>query len=244
MRFKLPSGHSRTRVQRAAAFYSLGYGDRLVHESSYPLQIRTYLREERRFLERLLSSFDLLVEVGCMHGRYLPWAAAREKSYLGIDVVARYIDQGLGIVRRHNLDQDRYKLLLGDAANLSPAKAILDQARGTTSLVLMPFNSFGNMLHPEDVLHELKRHRFRFVISSYHTDKVSTEARSKYYRSSGCRSLRVIEDHSGVLFTSPNGLHAQAYHQSYLRQLWRRHGLNVSAIRLGAIGVAYFGGSV
>jgi hypothetical protein len=44
-------------------------------------------------LREKAEDFDVLVEIGCMHGRALDWSLAHGKRYVGIDITPRYIKE-------------------------------------------------------------------------------------------------------------------------------------------------------
>jgi len=97
-------------------FYDSGLGDLLIDPGRYPPSIQDYLYAEAELVES--RQFSLLVEVGCMEGRYLDWCATRHRDYLGIDVVSRYVEAGLERVAASGLDKDRYRLVVYSAADL------------------------------------------------------------------------------------------------------------------------------
>ncbi len=76
-------------------FYESGRGDRLIDPFLFPEEIKQFLLCEKRILEALAGSFNLLVEVGSMYGRYLKWAVENGKRYFGIDVVGEKGDVSL-----------------------------------------------------------------------------------------------------------------------------------------------------
>jgi len=226
-------------------FYESGHGDRLIDESCYPGEIEDFLREEENILNSLLPAMGLLIEVGCMHGRYLDWAIAKGISYLGIDVVPRYIEEGKARLRSLGLLDSSYRLCLGDARELA---SVMDQEQFAIapgrSLMLFPFNSFGNMVEHERVIQSLARAERPFFISSYETDAFAIACRKKYYEGCGYSKVQAQSDDQGVRFSSPEGLETVAYHKDYLLKLLRRTGITAQSFRFGMIGRGYIGGQL
>ena len=114
-------------------FYGTGAGDRLVDESRYPPAIRRFLTGEKIVLASAIGDGSILVEAGCMSGRYLPWAVEHGLDYLGIDIVTRYVEAGREAVRRSGLSPDRYRFLS------LPAEALVDLSIPEPSRALVFF---------------------------------------------------------------------------------------------------------
>jgi hypothetical protein len=204
-------------VPTTNGFYSSGQGDRLVDPSRYPNEITNYLTAEEDLLTSLASQFETLVEVGCMDGRYLDWAVRQQKSYLGIDIVERYVKNGQNRILSYGLSSDRYQIKIGDAAAIHklPCKEGLLQNTAKV-LAVFPFNSFGNMSEPIAVLSSLAKARYPFLICSYLTSDVANHARSQYYRNCGYEQIECFSDHVGVRFVSSDGLDTAGYIVNFL----------------------------
>ncbi|MBU3935018.1 class I SAM-dependent methyltransferase [Patescibacteria group bacterium] len=221
-------------------FYSNGKGDRLIDPLFYPKAIRLFLEDEQRLLEQLTESFDLLIEVGCMHGRYLDWAARHGKSYVGIDVVKRYVDAGVKNVGELKLPRDRYRFVLGGAEDIAtiirPSDFGVDPGR---CLALFPFNSFGNMPMLRPVIRSLAKSSLPFFISSYRISQKATECRRGYYRNCGYRGIKTLRSRRGVRFTSPDGLSTVAYDPAFLREVFIANNTVAKPVPFSQIGMAY-----
>jgi len=221
-------------------FYGKGKGDRLIDPLFYPKSVQFFLTDEEVLLNRLCASFDLLVEVGCMHGRYLGWAVKNEKHYLGVDIVSRYISEGNARLREFKSSLKRYKFVLGGAEEISQIVDPFDwDVSADRCLLLFPFNSFGNMPNPRPVIESLGRCHLPFFISSYRTSVQATVCREKYYRNCGYSKLRSYKSGKGVRFTSPDGLNTMAYEKDFVQNLFRSVGLNVCPMPFSQIGMAY-----
>lgn len=221
-------------------FYGKGKGDRLIDPLFYPKSIRLFLIDEEMLLNRLSQSFDLLVEVGCMHGRYLEWAVDNGKHYLGVDVVRRYVSAGKSRLEKFRRSSMKHKFVLGGAENIS--KIVVPSDWNVTAercLLLFPFNSFGNMPDPFSVATSLGQGCLPFLISSYRTSVKATTCRERYYRNCGYRSLRRYKSGKGIRFTSPDGLNTMAYEKTFILELFRSVGMDVCLMSFSQIGMAY-----
>ncbi|MFA6588525.1 MAG: methyltransferase domain-containing protein [Patescibacteria group bacterium] len=221
-------------------FYGQGNGDRLIDPTNYPPDVASFLLEEERLLERLVESFSILVEVGCMTGRFLDWAIERDKKYIGIDVVERYIQAGNDEILSRKLSQDLYQFRLGSAEDLSSVlKDKLQKADADKLLLFFPFNSIGNMPAVESVIQSLKQCNLRFVISTYLTDEKSNASRADYYNRCKYLNVQLVQNAQGVCFKSDDGLQSIAYHPLYFRQLCLANSLAIASISFSEIGIAY-----
>ncbi len=216
-------------------FYSTGCGDALVNPARYPREITRYLAAECALLELIPGRH--LVEVGCMQGRYLDYAMDRGLDYLGVDVVARYIEEGRRRVEAHSAPTGRARFALGSATDLH--HILNDVSPGTESTILFPFNSFGNCEDPLAVLRSLGRCGRPFLISSYRTSEEATTIREAYYRAAGLRPSCTSIEGVGVCFTAPGGFEAWAYEPQYLSSLATEVELDFSVTPLASVGLAY-----
>ncbi len=221
-------------------FYESGRGDRLSDASCYPLEIVRFLHEEQRLLNSLADNIDLLVEVGCMEGRYLDWAVANQKQYLGIDIVQRYIEAGQARLETGRFPAFSYRLRIGDAEEIS---TVLKDERldcaNYRALLFFPFNSFGNMLNADRVIENMADANQPFVISTYGTSTDTNAWRHTYYESCKYREITKSVSEDGVRFYSPDGLNSIAYSPAYMQVLFDRFKLRVQRVAFSRIGLAY-----
>ncbi|XOU94692.1 MAG: methyltransferase domain-containing protein [Candidatus Kerfeldbacteria bacterium] len=199
-------------------FYANGLGDQLIDESCYPQSIKDFLRDEEAYLTIISSSFDILVEVGCMHGRYLDWTVKNGKKYIGIDPVKRYITVGKNSVSSLELDPEDYKFILGSAEDLPLllSDVLSNQSKGRV-LLLFPFNCIGNMSDLSAVLKSVHDTGFSYLISTYNTDSYANYCRMEYYQQCGFKMIKMDLKSEGILFTSVDDLHTIAYHINYFQ---------------------------
>lgn len=216
-----------------ASFYDTGPGDQLADEKRYTPAIRIFLTEEERLLAAAIGKAELLVEVGCMWGRYLRWAVERGLDYLGLDIVPRYITAGRNAVSRLGLSPERYRFVM-TAAEALPRVITGDPSR---AFAFFPFNSFGNASHPKGISAALEQVSIPFLISSYSTSRAATESRREYYEAAGMRAICQQRSRFGVTFSSPDGLNSTAYSTSGMRELFV--GIPLRAAHFGGIGIAW-----
>jgi hypothetical protein len=223
------------------AFFEGQSADRLMDPAYYPPAITEFLRQERKLLNTLRRSCDLLIEVGCMDGRYLDWAVKYRKRYLGIDLVPRHIEAGRHAVAANGLSKDHYRFTCGDAEELALVIKREDlPVAPNRCLILFPFNLFGAIPDVERVLASLRQSQMPFLISSYQTTEDATMCRYEYYQQCGSLGLCQMRDERGVSFVTSDGLCTIAYDLEYLQTLCRAHSLSVTPLRWSRLNMAYF----
>lgn len=227
-------------MSSAPDFFETNVAENLMDAAYIPQEVAEFLRQERRIIGLLEDSFDLLVEVGCMDGRYLDWAIRRRKRYIGIDIISRHIQSGRRRVAERGESPERYRFVRGDAeevaALVEPEQFEVSRER---SLVLFPFNIFGAVTSAGRVLASLRQSKLPFLISSYQTTEYATSCRLRYYSNCGCRGIRILKDDKGVCFTTENGLQTTAYHPLYLQKLCGDYGLAITPVAWGDINMVY-----
>ncbi|MBU1151426.1 hypothetical protein KJ632_01195 [Patescibacteria group bacterium] len=221
-------------------FYESGKGDRLIDPLLFPEEIKQFLTCEKRILETLADSFDLLVEVGSMYGRYPKWAVENGKYYLGIDIVQRYIETGRKIILDLQLNPDKCRFVLGGAENITDlVKPREWNVKLRKCLLFFPFNSFGNMEDPLVIVKGIKKSGLPFLISTYGTSQETNVCREQYYRDCGYSEIVSLQDEKGVRFVSPDGLSTIAYHPDYLQEIFTIASLKVAIVHFSQIAVAF-----
>jgi len=221
-------------------FYDSNLGDCLIEESVFPTEIKEFLQEEERLLTQAIFSCDLLVEVGCMHGRYLDWALEKGKAYAGIDVVSRYIKLGQARAIELGLPAGRCQFILGGAETIDTLlKLEIFEIEQNRTLLIFPFNSFGNMQSCVPVINSLKRSQLPFFVSTYLTTPKATTCRKQYYGACSYQGLTMIKDSQGVTFKAKNGFCSIAYHPDFLLGIFKSANLAVETNQFAQIGIAY-----
>lgn len=222
-------------------FYANGAGDALIDPANYPQSIVEFLDFEREILTQHMSDKQMLIEVGCMHGRYLEWALQNGASYLGFDVVDRYVAEGNARIASAGADPQKHRILLGASEQLHEIIPGLFGRLPDRALVFFPFNSIGNMDLLEPVVLSLSKLNLPFLISTYRTDQQSNLERLAYYQNAGFGSIVQTVSEAGVCFSSPNGLCSMAYHPLFLHETFARYHVDAQMQVKGGIGIWYFG---
>lgn len=221
-------------------FFETTLADRLMDPECFSAEIKDYLKQETAMVNAIESFIDVLIEVGCMNGRYLDWAIEHKKRYIGIDIVARHIGAGRRAVLERGLPADSCQFLLGNAEEISqlipPETLLVDKAR---TLLLFPFNCFGNVVNVNRLMESLQRIDLPFFISSYQLTEYATACRFEYYKRCGYREINVFRDEAGVSFSSPDGLKTTAYHPEHLQQLFSGYGIPIKVISWSSLNLAY-----
>jgi hypothetical protein len=222
-------------------FYTSGIGDALIDAKKFPREITSYLISERKLLEEVVRKFRLVIEAGCMNGRYLKWVLERDKYYIGMDIVGRYITEAKEKAALLNLDPTKYEFICEGAEKVHTilVKTKINKLKEDEVLIFFPFNSFGNIENIEEVFVSLKNAKMNFFISSYKTDKFSIERRKKYYRNCGYKDIILLEEDNGIRFKSREGLNTVAYFSDWLIQEFSRIGIKIKTYNLNKIGIAF-----
>lgn len=160
-------------------FYGSDLGNRLINESLFSRDVVDFIDEEKKLIHSFMNGFDVLIEIGCMNGRYLEYALKHGYKYVGLDIIPSYIEEGrirvnmIPLNKRYN-----YNFILGDASNLDlllkRTSLKLDLSH---SLLFFPFNSFGNMDDYLSVIKALKRYLYfinGFNGNPYNEDQIMT----------------------------------------------------------------------
>lgn len=220
-----------------AVFYA-HTGQALAEDVNYPHAIRHHLSQERAIMVRRLSSgaYFVVAEVGCMDGRLLLSDVLRFPArYVGIDLVAASIQVLNQRLRDVGIPEARAVGVALDARRLSE----LDQLRGIgNTLVVFPFNSFGNLSEPVIVLAEAALLSAEVLIFTYRTDEMSTRLRAEYYANCGMANLMSQSTEDGVIFTSSDGLATCAYSRRWYESKFRAHGYTCTFEEFGQLGFA------
>jgi hypothetical protein len=226
-------------------FYGSGLGDVLINSRTYPKDIRVFLRAERRILDSLSNSVELLIEVGCMGGRHIDWAVGKGIRYLGIDLAHRYIIAGNSKICQLGLNKNDYQIKFGDASEMDNLlRDDISNIEPRKCLVFLPFNCFGNLDKPARVAEKICKLSVPFFFTSYAISNSATLSRQKYYVACGFRDLQINSDSTSVVFTSPDGLHSAAYAPEYVTSLFSYYNIIANKLQCGRIGIGYFGGGV
>lgn len=215
--------------------YENGSGDELINPLNYNDQIALYLKAESEIFGEIIKDYYLVVEIGCMDGRYTDFVLKSGKKYLGIDAVQRYIENA----------KKKYKSAIIDdkaaffSTGLKDLEAVIADSQTQSlkkTVAVFPFNSFGNIENIEQAIDIISNSLIDFVIFTYKTDKATQLIRENYYSRSGFVNLDCIYDETGVRFISSEGLDSVAYSEKWLREKFESSGRILKAREFGAIG--------
>ena len=218
------------------AVFSDTSADRLMDPANHLDDIALFIRTEREMIETLAPLLDRIVELGCMDGRYLELAARYGVRYVGVDLVPRHVQTGRLRARALGLGEPDVVFRQGDAqrVHVTLADLALDGS-AERNLLLFPFGLFGALPDVDDAAASLGRLGWPFLLSLYQPGDRMTAARRRYYARCGYEAIRVVRDRRGVWLTTGGGLRVAAYHPSFLRALWTRHGLAVETVDLSPL---------
>ena len=187
--------------------------------ASHTPSVAAYLRDEMSPLEGD-PELDHLFEIGCGSGLHLAWAKARGLRYHGLDLVAWPPDPGGAPAADREGSPPRRGLHVGSSEDLHAlwiAEGLLPRRRAT--VIVFPFNCFGNLARPAKTAAEIARTGARLYLSGFSASPEATALRLEFYARSGYTDLRARAADRGSLITSAEGLHSWAYAERYLLDL-------------------------
>lgn len=212
-------------------------GDKLVDQSLMPNCIRLMLEAETQLLDRLSSQCEVLIELGCMYGRHLDWAAMKEKDYIGVDTSQRYFE--IFKSRQLLLPQSQMKAEFVHSSALDAISRLKCVKRlRESALFFFPFNSFGNMSNPKSIFRELTLNKLSFLISTFGVDNEATSCRTEYYLKSGITELSIKRLEERVIVTS-RGFRSIAYDDSFFAFMSHKNRSSITSVQLGKVGKAF-----
>jgi hypothetical protein len=222
------------------SFYGVGHdGDFLADESVYPHTVREFLDSERAALDAWLATRTTLIEVGCMKGRHAEQALRAGKNYIGIDIEPSYVEAASTWLTCEERAGRYAKAFTLDATGLTSLRRMCPANILANSLIFLPFNSFGNMAQPLEVLNSLAEFGEAYLISTYDTSARTTEARQAYYAACNYDELSVSHSEAGVRFVARNGLNSVAYHPPHVFAMAEVARLPMAAYQFCKIGALY-----
>jgi hypothetical protein len=227
-------------------FYSTATGWNMFDQRYLTEPLMEFIGKEHLFVQELFatcSEYKGILEIGCGYGRFMNWAICNEVDYDGLDLVPWLVDIGLlrqqklkklfqnAWARVHNLPAEHMgKVLYSNSCSREHA----------AKLLIFPFNCFGNIANLKEVMKALAASGQDVLISTYRTDPFTSASRKAYYRKCGFTKVEIQGANNGILLTSAEGLHAIAYTECYLRELFEEYGYNLAyKVGLGSIGLQY-----
>jgi hypothetical protein len=221
-------------MNRTIDFYKKGTGDTLTDPDNYPDAIKQYLTAEKDLLLRCLQQFEIVVEAGCTNGYYTNTILRAAKSYLGIDIAEHRIARAALKYEDHL----QCMFVCDDICNLENIIADLSLSIKNT-LIIFPFNAFGNLTQPHKVLQFLAKTSIKSIISTYKTDPETQKMRTLYYLNCGFENLTCNYSKEGVRFFNNSGLNTVAYNEQWFKNSFEEYKLQLRLIQLGEMGMAY-----
>src|SRR5690606_6280048 len=100
-----------------------GKGDQLINDTNYNIGIDDFLIKEKEIILSIFQKFTFVVEVGCMHGRFLELALKENKTYMGIDNSSIYIEKGKKEYKKF-IKKRNATLILGSSEKICEIKQI------------------------------------------------------------------------------------------------------------------------
>lgn len=222
------------RMNHTIDFYKQGTGDVLTYPENYPDAIKQYLAAEKQLLLQCLQRFECIVEAGCTTGYYTDVVLSVGKDYVGVDIALHRIMRA----RQEFGNNPRCRFVCDDILNLEEIIADLSLPAQDT-LIIFPFNAFGNLTQPDKILRFLAKTGIKCIISTYKTDLETQKMRTHYYLNCGFENLTCNYSSEGVRFFNSSGLNTVAYTERSFKDFFERNRLQLRSIVLGETGMAY-----
>ena len=189
--------------------------------------VRAHLAAERTLVASRLGGYRAVVEGGCAAGDLLrPVVAAAGPAYLGLDRAPGAV----AATRAAGGDA-----VCGDVRDVDTLAADLPRP----ALLALPFNVFGNIPEPREVLAAAARAGIDVLILTYRDSPLARDVRASYYLACGFDGT-FRTDEAGVHFDA--GLFSSTAYRPGLLQEWLAGaGYSVREQEYGAIGLAVSG---
>lgn len=209
-------------------------GDSLMNPACFTSHIHRHLAHERALIQRLAQPFQNIVEIGCGSGLNTDLITGHNKNYLGIDINAQRIETAR-LSHPHNALAHFALADVEDTATMLPYMQMLSPA----TLIVFPFNAFGNLRCPYPALHALVQHGASVLICSYAWHPHANSARHRYYTQAGIKNISLKQTEDSVFFTGQEGLHSHAYFPHWYQHLFASLLLPCHTIPYGNMGIAF-----
>jgi hypothetical protein len=178
---------------------------RFVELQNLPPAIRMHLQSERDLLADVLRSGDyrVVIEAGCADGSlFMPTVVAAGLDYIGVDVVAQAATATRhAIAKRVLCPGQRATAVHGDARDLQSIDGLAVSPE--RPLVVLPFNLFGIVSRPHEMLRSAAAIGADIMIFTYQQSAGAGAARADYFRRGGWPGGEVVMS---------DGTHYQGHH--------------------------------
>lgn len=219
--------------------YNTPNGCEILNPENFPTLVHDYLKRERELLEQFVVDYNVLIEGGCFDGTYLKWSYKRELKYVGVDIIPGFIEEAKHRSTFFNVDPGYFEFHVMDLTRLWELNDMSDllSRENSSSLLLIPFNLFGNIVPIDELVAVLRDCPYDFLISNFATSPIATETRKLYYDNCNFENIRSVITDDGIRFLSEDGLDSMAYSADWMK--YKFEGMNLRVIPLGDVGMAY-----
>lgn len=220
-------------------FYSKD-GQKLIDVELYPEKIHQHLNDEKATLVNIIrnGNYDTVVEVGCMDGTmHLDVCKLCDVNYVGLDLVEHSVE----LLNQKLMESGCHGQYIAKALDVINIDSIAPDINEISRkvLVFFPFNSFGNLDHPKEVLSVIRSCDYDAVVLTYLTDDNSANVRMEYYSNCGYSNLELSKSNEGDLFSSAQGLRSYAYSYDWFQNVADENSYKVKFSKIGEISGCY-----
>ena len=217
-------------------------GQKLINACLYPDTIKQHLMLEKLKIRDTLKNkkYDAVIEVGCMDGSlHFDVISECDVNYFGIDLINQTIEKfkdkisiisSTKFMRAQVLDINQLRVISTEINHIAKK-----------TLVIFPFNSFGNLHSPAEALSEIRYCGYDVCILTYQTNRIAFTEREIYYTNCRYKNLTSDVNQHGALFSSADGLYSYAYHANFVQNSFQVNQFKFQEEKFGEIGVAYLG---
>lgn len=208
--------------------------------------IQRHLQSESAFLYQVLQQkeYDTVIEIGCADGSFgldciqnINGNNGRFWNYYGIELVPEAAEKARA--KGVNSSDSVFQVITGDACQILGQTGV-SSFHGGKILVTFPFNSFGTIHCPLELIRNCASRRFDLLIFGYLTSEKANQTRQQFYTDCGFTDIVSVHNESGVLFKSSEGLCSYAYYTSVLRNWLDGSKYLVAETPLSILGTVFF----
>jgi len=209
MRFIQPANSKQDTVLSCYA----GIGSRMFFDQYLTNEVSEFLWSEHQLIRELLEwgNFDQLIEGGCGFGRAMQLAIDMRIAYDGCEIVKEWIPVARSRIKDLGLDSNEVRVSFGSVESLEETSLLFTGRPSDSSLILLPFNLFGNLNSPSKCLAGARVLGCAVAIVSFHFDAGTTRLRRQYYENCGFVNLKSEFCSIGTRIVASHGLDSLAY---------------------------------
>jgi hypothetical protein len=203
-------------------------GMRMFFDDYMTSEVSDLLNSEKQVICEILNigEYKHLVEGGCGFGRAACLARLLNINYDGCEIVKDWLPVAENNIKRLGFLSDSAKITIGSVERLEKTNCFFGRPLSQDSLVLLPFNLFGNLKNPYDCLNSARLFSSSVAITTFNYDTSTTDIRMDYYSQCGFTELQIRRDIIGTIITGSNHLASWSYKPEIIEIFARNAGFS------------------